>query len=275
MVEEYNSIMTNDVWEVVPKPEDRSVVGSRWIYKIKYAADGNIEKYKAKFVAKGYPQKEGIDYEDTFTLVARYNSIRFIISLATQMGWEIHKMDVKTTFLNRVIEEEVYIEQLEGFETHEKRTHVCRLKKSLYGLKKAPRAWLIQDCKKNLEAEFDMEDMGLLHYFLGLEVWQKNGEFFLGQGRYAIEIMKRFRMQDCRPMATPMITNWKKIYALGNKEVDSTLYRQLIGSLMYLVNTRPNICFAFNTLSQLMVEPKRVYWAIARHIFRYARETVG
>ena len=140
-------------------------------------------------------------------------------------------------------------------ETHEKKTHVCRLKKALYGLNQAPRAWysridgylqkmgfvksdanpnlyylvveneplilvlyvddlfltgssrLIKDCKENLATEFDMKDLGQMHYFLGLEVWQQKGEIFLGQGRYATEILKRFRMQDCRPMATPMITN--------------------------------------------------------------------
>ena len=100
------------------------MVGSRWIYKIKYVADGSVEKYKARFVAKGYAQKEGIDYEETFATVARYTSIRTEISLAAQMGWEIHQMDVKTTFMNGVIEEEVYIEQLEGFETHDKKSHV-------------------------------------------------------------------------------------------------------------------------------------------------------
>ena len=92
-------------------------------------------------MAKGYAQKEGINYEETFALVARYTSIRSVISLAAQMGWEIHQMDVKTTFLNGVIEEEVYIKQPEGFETHEKKTHVCRLKKAMYGLKQASRAW--------------------------------------------------------------------------------------------------------------------------------------
>ena len=130
MVEEYSSIMTNDVWEVVPRPQDRSVVGSRWIYKIKYVADGSVEKYKFRFVAKGYTQKEGIDYEETFAPIARYTSIRSVISLTTQIGWEIHEIDVETAFLNGVIEEEVYIEKHEGFVTH-----VCRLKKALYKLK--------------------------------------------------------------------------------------------------------------------------------------------
>ena len=135
MVEEYSSIMTNDAWEVVPRPQDRSDVGSRWIYKIKYVADGSIEKFKARFVAKGYAQKEGIDYEESFAPVAHYTSIKSVISLAAQMGWEIHQMDVKTTLLKGVIEEEVYMEQPEGFETHEQKTDVCRLKKALYGLK--------------------------------------------------------------------------------------------------------------------------------------------
>ena len=102
------------------------------MYKIKYAADDNIEKFKTRFVAKGYAQKEGIDYEETFAPVARYTSIRFVLSLVAQMGSKIHQMDVKTTFLNGVIEEEVYIEQPEGFETPDQKTHVCKLKKAIW-----------------------------------------------------------------------------------------------------------------------------------------------
>ena len=114
-----------------------------------------------------------------------------------------------------------------------------------------------------------MKDLGLMHYFLGLEFWQQKGEIFLRQGRYATEILKRFRIQDCRPMATPMITNWKKIDRFEDKEVDPTLYKQLIGSLMYPVNTRLDICYAVNTLNQIMVEPKRVCWATTKHVLRY------
>jgi hypothetical protein len=138
MIEEYQSIMKNDVWEIVSRPEGKSVMTSKWIYKIKHAADGNIEKYKARFVARGFSQKEGVDYEETFAPVTRYTSIKTIISLASIMGWRLHQMDVKTMFLNGVIEEEVYIEQPQGFVIHGKESHVCILKKALYGLKQAP-----------------------------------------------------------------------------------------------------------------------------------------
>jgi hypothetical protein len=108
---------------------------------MKQVVDGSIEKYKAIFVARGFSQKEGIDYEDKFSPVARYFSIRTILSLAAVMKWKVHQMDVKTTFLNGEIKEEEYVEQPQGFEVHDRETHVCRLKKDLYGLKKTPKSW--------------------------------------------------------------------------------------------------------------------------------------
>jgi hypothetical protein len=232
-------------------------------------------------------------------------------------------MDVKTAFLNGVIEEEVYIEKPQGFEVHPRETHVCRLKKALYGLKQAPRAWyaridsyltrlgfskshvdpnlyykvvndapvilllyvddlfltgaepLIIQCKKELASEFDMKDLGLMHYYLGLEVWQKHGEIFLGQGKYVVKILQKFGMMDCKSMATPMVTDLRKLRDSDSDPVDSSLYRQLIGSLMYLVNTRPNICFVVNMLSQFQVEPRHEHWIAAKHILRYLRGTIN
>jgi hypothetical protein len=105
MMEEYQSIMKNDVWEVVPRPEGKSIVNSKWIYKIKHVADDIIEKYKEIFMARGFSQKEGEDYDETFSHVAKYTSIISIILIASTMGWKLHQMDVKTTFLNGVIEE--------------------------------------------------------------------------------------------------------------------------------------------------------------------------
>jgi hypothetical protein len=120
---------------VVPKPKEKFVVNSKWIYKTKHAVDGSIEKYKEIFVARGLSQKEGIDYEETFSLIARYTSIKIVLSLATMMKWKVHQMDVKTTLLNGEIKEEFYVEQPLGFETHDRETNVCKLKKDLYGLK--------------------------------------------------------------------------------------------------------------------------------------------
>jgi hypothetical protein len=215
MKEEYQSIINNDVWEIVPRPKRKDVVSSKWIFKIKHV-DGSIEKYKERFFPRGFSEKEGIDYAETFSPIAIYTSIRTIIALATKMKWKLHQMDVKKTFLNGVIEEEVYIEQPQGFEVEYRKTHVCKLKKALYGLKQTPRAWygridifltslgftkskdyynlyfkvmndepiifllyvddlfltgeenLITECKNKLVVEFEMKDLGLMHYFLGL-----------------------------------------------------------------------------------------------------------
>jgi hypothetical protein len=141
LTKEYQSIINNYVWEIVPRPKSKDVVSSKWLFKIKHVVDGSLEKYKARFVARGFSQKEGIDYEETFFHVALYTSIRTIIALAAKMKWKLHQMDVKTTFLNGVIEEEVYIEQPQGFEVKDRKTHVYKLKKPLYRLNQDPRAW--------------------------------------------------------------------------------------------------------------------------------------
>eukprot|EP00253_Pinus_taeda_P033020 PITA_33020 len=119
------STAKHSVWDVVLRPEDKSVVNSCWIYKVKQATDGSVEKHKSRFVARGFSWVEGIDYDENFALVARYSSIRSILALSTQMGWSIHQMDVNTAFFNGMIKEEVYIEQLEGFETLDHESHVC------------------------------------------------------------------------------------------------------------------------------------------------------
>jgi len=111
MVEECNSIMNNDVWEVVMIPEWKSVVTSKWLYKINHVENVSIEKYKVQFVARRFSQVEGVDYDDTFAPISIYTSIQAVISITTYIGWNIHQMDVKTTFLDGIIHEEVYIEK--------------------------------------------------------------------------------------------------------------------------------------------------------------------
>jgi len=132
---------------------------------------------------------------------------------------------------------------------------------------------LISSCKKDLAREFEMKDMGLMHYFLGLEVWQSDGELFVSQGKYVIEKLQRFCMESCKPMETPLVTNRGKENATLGEEIDATIYRQLVGSLMYLMNTRPNMCYVVNLLSQAMVRMTKLYWKAAKHVLRYLKGT--
>jgi hypothetical protein len=133
---------------------------------------------------------------------------------------------------------------------------------------------LIAGCKADLATKFEMKDIDLMHYLLGLEVWQILGEIFFGQRKYTVEILWRFRMEDYRQMVTPMVTNLKKVVTSNSNLVDTEVYRQWIGSLMYLVNTTPDICFVVNTLSQFVVEPRPVHWIVVKHVIRYLRGTV-
>jgi hypothetical protein len=120
MLQEYKSIIKNNVWDIVSRPKEKSMVSSKWIYKIKHAIDGCVENFKERFIAIGFTQKEGIDYEDTFSPLARYTSIRTIISLALILGWKLHQMDVNKTFLNGKIEQGVFVEQPDDFVLHNK-----------------------------------------------------------------------------------------------------------------------------------------------------------
>ena len=234
-------------------------------------------------------------------------------------------MDVKTSFLNGVIEEEVYIEQPEGFTFHGSNSHACQLKKALYGLKQALRAWYskidsylqrlgitksdvdsnlyfkvvgniplilvlyvddlfltgdenqIAQCKRELTSEFEMKDLGLMHYFLGLEMWQRSDEILLSQGKYTVDVLCRFGMMNCKSITKPMLSNLKKIHetTFGIDPVDSTMYKQLIGSLLHLVHMRPDICFAISALSQFMLDPRYVHWVVAKHVLKYLCGVIG
>jgi hypothetical protein len=115
MKEEYDSIIKNETWELTELPENKTPIGSKWLFKYKFNVDGSIDKYKARLVAKGYSQKEGIDYEDTFAPVAKMNTIRLMITLATKNNWQLHQLDVKSAFFNGELKEEVYLVQPEGF----------------------------------------------------------------------------------------------------------------------------------------------------------------
>eukprot|EP00253_Pinus_taeda_P004489 PITA_04489 len=231
MNEEYQYIMKNGVWEIVPRPEDKSVVTSKGIYKIKHAKDGSIDKYKARFVARGFSQQESIDYEETFSPTARLKEALYGLKQAPRAWYA--RMDAylqRIGFTKSSANPNLYIKVIDG-EPVIILLYVDDL--LLTGVEGQ-----IEECKKPLAAKFDMKDLGLMHYYLGLEVWQGPlNEVYLGQGKYVIKMLKTFDMMDCKPMTIPMITNLKRLKSSESSLVDPSKYRQMVGSLMYLVNT--------------------------------------
>ena len=141
MQEELNQFETNKVWKLVPRPSNKTIIGTRWVFRNKLDENGLIVRNKARLVAKGYNQEEGIDYDETYAPVARLEAIRLLLAYACSLDFQLYQMDVKSAFLNGYIQEEVYVDQPPGFEDIENPSHVYKLQKALYGLKQAPRAW--------------------------------------------------------------------------------------------------------------------------------------
>eukprot|EP00253_Pinus_taeda_P003400 PITA_03400 len=319
MNEEYHSLLSNDTWDLVPLPKGRKLVRCKWVYRTKYGPDGKVVKHKARLVAKGFSQVEGIDYTETFSPVAKMNSIRLVFSLAASLKWEVHQMDVKSAFLHGDLHEEIYMEQPIGFIQTDS-SLVCRLKKSLYGLKQAPRAWyakmdsfllesgfsrcysdntvytkkvgnsliilvlyvddliltgsdpnLINHVKSSLKKKFEMTDLGHLHYFLGLQVLQSKKGISLSQSKYACDILHHFHMEDCKPAPSPFQSGVKLSVSCTSPEVDATLYLQLVGKLLYLTHTRPDLSFAVGLVARFLQNPRESHWKAAKRILRYVR----
>jgi hypothetical protein len=324
MNEEMQAIKKNDTWKLTSLPPHKEPIGVKWVYKTKKNPDGSVNKYKARLVAKGYKQKEGEDYTEVFAPVSRLDTVRLIISLAAQNSWRIFQMDVKSAFLNGVLQEDVYLEQPPGFVKKGEEKKVYKLKKALYGLKQSPRAWysrinsyfekngfqkcpyehtlytksnsrgsfmvislyvddlvftgndleMLHEFKLSMMKEFEMTDMGELHHFLGIEVTQSNKGVFISQESYAKEILKKFNMADCNPVSTPCITGLKLSKVGEGKLVNSTMYRSLVGNLMYLTATRPDLAYAISLVSRFMENPHSNHWEAAKRILRYVKGTL-
>eukprot|EP00253_Pinus_taeda_P035868 PITA_35868 len=242
MDEEINSIERNKTWDLVELPKGKEAIGVKWVYKTKRNAEGKIERHKARLVVKGYKQQYGRDYEETFAPAVRMETVRAVLSIAAQKKWKVYQMDVKSAFLNGVLMEEVYIEQPLGYE------------------KKGNDDYLIKNFKAVMKEEFEMTDMGLLRYFLGIEVDQNENGFFISQAKYVNEVLGRFNMQECKAAITPTVMGLKLSKEENNKDFDSSLYKSIVGSLMYLTATRPDILFVVSLISKFMERPKEAHW---------------
>jgi len=141
MEEEFSALMSNNTWDLVPRPPGANIVTGKWIFRHKYHADGSLDRYKARWVLRGFTQWPGVDYDETFSPVVKPATVRTVLSLALSQQWHVHQLDVKNAFLHGTLSETVYCSQPTGFLDTARPDHVCKLNRSLYGLKQAPRAW--------------------------------------------------------------------------------------------------------------------------------------
>lgn len=321
---EMEALEKNNTWELVNLPSGKKPVGCRWVYSIKYNAAGEIERYKARLVAKGYTQTYGIDFQETFSPVAKLNTIRVILSIAANLEWPLHQFDVKNAFLHGDLEEEIYMDIPPGFCHEEGEKKVCKLNKALYGLKQSPRAWFgrfrsamknygyvqadsdhtlffkrkgskivvliiyvddmiitgndeegMKELKLQLSREFEMKDLGGLKYFLGIEVSRSKKGIFLSQRKYILDLLSEVGMLECKPAETPMVQNLKLEIKSDQNPVDKERYQRLVGKLIYLSHTRPDIAYAVGVVSQFMHAPSDEHMDAVLRILRYLKGTPG
>ena len=323
MQEELNQFERNEVWELVPRPNDQSVIGTKWVYKNKKDENGIIIRNKARLVSQGYNQQERIDYEETFAPVARLEAIRMLLAFACHKNFILYQMDVKSAFLNGFINEEVYVEQSPGFESFNFPNHVFKLKKALYGLKQAPRAWyerlskflissgfkmgkidttlfiklrendflivqiyvddiifgatnvsLCEEFAKSMHSEFEMSMMGELNFFLGLQIKQLKEGTFINQAKYIRDLLKKFNLEEVKAKNTPMGSSIKLDMDEKGKSIDQTKYRGMIGSLLYLTASRPDIMYNVCLCARFQACPKESHLNAVKRIFRYLKGTI-
>ena len=322
MQEELSEFRRNKVWNLVPRPANKTVIGTKWIYRNKLDENGTVTRNKARLVAQGYRQEEGIDYDETFAPVARLEAIRLFLAYAAHKDFKVFQMDVKSAFLNGKLNEEVYVEQPPGFADSQHPNYVFKLEKALYGLKQAPRAWydtlskyllkekfvrgkidqtlfirkkvghtilaqiyvddiifgstnpnLCTRFGKRMEKEYHMSLMGELTYFLGLQVKQTDKGIFICQSKYVKDMLNKFDMNNCSAMKTPMAPPLTLNKDSAGKSVNITNYRGMIGSLLYLTASRPDIMYATCLCARYQADPKESHLVAVKRIFRYLKGT--
>lgn len=322
MQEELNQFKRQDVWELVAPPEDHTIIGTKWIFRNKLDSKGNVVRNKARLVAQGYRQEEGIDYDETFAPVARLESIRLLLAYACFMNIKLFQMDVKSAFLNGYLKEEVYVKQPPNFEDSKFPNHVFKLNKALYGLKQAPRAWydrlktfllklgfivgsidptlfmyrtdsellviqiyvddiifgstnetLCKEFSEKMKQEFEMSMMGELNYFLGLEINQISNGIFIHQSKYTKELLKKFEFESVKEKTTPMSTTTSLDRDDAGKDFNEKKYRGMIGSLLYLTASRPDILFPTCLCARFQSRPKESHAKAVKRIFAYLKGT--
>ena len=319
MDDELEALDKNKTWIIVDTPTNRKIVNCMWVFKIKHASDGSIERYKARLVARGDSQVAGTDYDELFAPVVRFDSLRLLLAISASRQWRPRQLDVKTAFLYGLLKEEIYMRLPEQLRVDGK---VCKLQRCLYGLKQSPREWyarltnyllpygfaisifdpcvlihesgnlfiaiyvddisifgpsdsLTERIISALQTEFEVKDLGQLHWLLGIKIEFTDSAITLSQETYIDKILDKYGMTDCNSLSTPLDPNIQLREGTLEEQIDDiSVYQQIIGSLMYAVTgTRPDLAYAVTHLSQFNSNPSKLHLAAAKRILRFLKGT--
>ncbi|RVW74320.1 Retrovirus-related Pol polyprotein from transposon TNT 1-94 [Vitis vinifera] len=272
MNEEYKSMQDNKVWELVPLPVGTKPIGCKWIFKTKRDSNGNVERYKARLIAKGFTQKEGIDFKETFSPVSTKDSFRIIMALVAHYDLELHQMDVKTAFLNGDIDETIYMWSKYIF-------LVLYVDDILLATNDIS---ILHDTKRFLSKHFEMKDLGDASFVLGIQIHRDRSRGILGlsQRTYIDKVLQRYGMQNSKPGDTPVAKGDKFSLnqcpknSLESQEMQKIPYASAVGSLMYAqVCTRPDIAYIVGMLGRYLSNPGMNHWRAAKRVMRYLQRT--
>ncbi|KAL2235899.1 UNVERIFIED_CONTAM: Retrovirus-related Pol polyprotein from transposon RE2 [Sesamum indicum] len=241
MNKELAALDRNHTWTLVSLPPGKKAIRCRWVFKLKLNPDGSIQRYKARLVAKGYNQIEGVDYFDSFSLVAKTISVRVLLTVVVARGWPLWQLDVNNDFLHGHLDER-------GDSAEE----VAALKDYLHSL-------------------FTIKDLDFAKYFLGLELARSSHELIISQQKYLADILADTHLLAAKPTSTPLPPGLHLTDATGSLLPDPSAYRRLVGRLLYLGFTRPDISFAVQQLSQFLQHPMSSHWDTALYVLRYLK----
>ncbi|KAK3001019.1 hypothetical protein RJ639_020679 [Escallonia herrerae] len=286
MAKEISALEANNTWTLMPLPSRKRAIDSKWVYKVKFHPDGTVERYKARLVAKGYTQIEGLDFHETFAPVAKLVTVRCLLAIASIKKWELHQLDVNNTFLHGDLEEEVYmkIPQVGFIQSQSDHSLFTFARKGSFlavliyvddvivtRTDSAKISWL----KHYLDTKFHIKDLGKLKYFLGIEVARSSDGIVLSQRKYVLDILKECGLTGCKPSSSPMAEQHQLDLNSGELCDDPGQYRRLIGRLLYLTITGPDISYVVHIQSQFMHKPRRPHYDAAIRVLRYLKILPG
>nr|GEW49385.1 ribonuclease H-like domain-containing protein [Tanacetum cinerariifolium] len=327
MNSEIEALNKNHTWIITDLPPNRKPIKCKWIYKIKYKSSGDIERYKARIVTKGFSQRDGIDFDNTFSPDVKMTIVRCVIALSVENKWPLFQLDVNNAFLYGDLDGEIYMTIPQDFSDKDNKGKLCKLVKSLYGLKQPPRKWNeklvgvlkdhgftqsvndrslftltkkdkfiallvyvddifitgncvdeINEFKIYLKSKFNIKDLGSLKYFLGIEVIKIGNDLCLNQRKYCLILLKEYGLLGCKLASTPMEPNSVLPYVPTDSDplLDNiTGYQQLLGKLIYLTHTRPDISYSVHSLAELMHSSFKSYLSCALNVLRYLKGAHG